>query len=116
MNVFRKLSAYLQLREAMLKADKEHQKSGARYYVLPMQTTDGKPKLIIMDRKNFRLLKRKHYISRNVKMNDLMAESFYFTPGSNEKETLTEEVRKQKRNQFFEWFQSNYSCPRVRLG
>lgn len=107
MNVFRKWVAYLQLREAVIRADRAHEENGARYYVLPWQTTDGKPKLIIMDRKNFRILRSKHYISRNVRMNDLWVECFYFTPRANGEGRITEELRKRKVTQFLAWRQAH---------
>lgn len=102
MNVFRKFVAYLQLREAVSRADKAHEKNGERYYVMPQQT-GGKPKLIIMDRRNFRILRSKHYISRNSNVNDLIAECFYFTPYSNGSGYITEDFRKRKVQQFFAW-------------
>ena len=76
MNIFKRFKDYLQLREAVRLADMAHEKDNDRYYVMPSE--DGK--LIVMDRKNFRKLKQKHYISHEAKVIDLMWESFYYTP------------------------------------
>lgn len=68
MNIIRKLRASIRLNEAVVQADKAHEETGERYYVMP----NGKSgKLIIMDRFNFRKLKQKGYVSHNVFVNDL---------------------------------------------
>jgi len=99
MNIFIKFKAYLQLREAVKKADEAHEEDGERYYVLP--TNDGK--LIVMDRKNFRILKKKHYINRNSNIRDLVEECFYCTPYRDGSMFLTEKAIEMKRQQFYSW-------------
>jgi glutaredoxin-related protein len=99
MNIFIKFKAFLQLREAVKKADKAHEEDGERYYVLP--TNDGK--LIVMDRKNFRILKKKHYINRNSNIRDLVEECFYCTPYRDGSMFLTEKAIEMKRQQFYSW-------------
>lgn len=99
MNPFRKFKAMLQLREAIKKADNAHAATGERFFVMP--TTDGK--LLVMDRRNFRRLKFKNYVNRNVVINNLLTESFYFTPCRGERLPMAEELRKKKVKQFFEW-------------
>lgn len=90
---------YLRYREAVKKADKAHLETGERYYVMP--STGGK--LIIMDRSNFRGLKRKHYVSHSAKVRDLVNECFYLTPYRNGDGHLDKEGRKIKLALYFSW-------------
>lgn len=89
----------LRLRRAVIMADNAHLESGERFYVMP--TTDGK--LIVTDRKNFRILRQKHYISRNATVRDLETECFYCTPYRNGQGTLPPEALSMKRRQFLAW-------------
>ena len=50
--------------------------NGNRYYVMP-STVRGK--VIIFDRSQFRILKRKHYIKESMKMQDCVKNCFYHT-------------------------------------
>lgn len=50
--------------------------NGSRYYVMP-STVRGK--VIIFDRSQFRILKRKHYIKESMKMQDCVKNCFYHT-------------------------------------
>ncbi|MBR0264203.1 MAG: hypothetical protein IJQ60_10025 [Prevotella sp.] len=90
---------YLRLREAVNTADEHHAKDGDRYYVMP--SLDGK--LVIMDRKNFRLLKRKHYISQDVTLNQLRSECFYHTPYANGTDRMPAHIRKERAEKYYEW-------------
>lgn len=76
MNVFKKLRAYLRFKEAVKQADEAYQKHNHRFYVLP----DHNGNLIIMDRRNFRILRRKKYISRLATVPELSFNSVYHTP------------------------------------
>lgn len=106
MNFYQKIVAYLQLREAVSMADSAHQKDGHRYYVMPVESSarKQKPKLIVIDRRNFRILKHKGYISTNAKVRDLIDECFYFTPYRAGSAFITSELRKRKTLQFFRWY------------
>lgn len=101
MNIFKKLKASLRLREAIKKAEQAHQETGERYYVMP--TAGSKGQLIIMDRKNFRRLKAKGYISQKVKVNDLEKECFYCTSYRNGDGALPDFIIRMKRNEYFLW-------------
>lgn len=68
----------LKLKLAIRMADKAHEKTGKRYFVMP----DAKDKLIIMHRPSFRRLKHSGRISYAAKVADLKRESFYYTPYS----------------------------------
>ncbi len=102
MNIFRRFKDYLQIREAVRQAENAYMKNGERYYVMP----SGDGKLIIMDRKNFRKLKQKGYISRKAMVGDLVSESFYFTPYGNGNGYISEECRKAKLKSYFSWRES----------
>ena len=103
MNIFQHFFAYLRLREAVRKADKAHSKTGERYYVMP---SFGSRQLLVMDRKNFRLLKQKHYIKLQAMVSNLVVESFYFTPYRNGSGWLNESDRRHKVRQYFAWYNS----------
>lgn len=108
MNIYRKLVAYLQLRNAIRQADEAHEKTGERYYVMPTHGTSGKPTLVIVDRRNFRKLKFKKYISHYVHVRDLVRESFYFTPYRNGNRAITEEYKKRKCKQYYAWYEAEH--------
>lgn len=100
MNPFKKLFAFLRLREAIRKADAEFIKTGRRQYVMPAANRS----LLVLDRSNFRKLKMKHYISAEVKCSDLLRECFYHTPHKNGSGVIPEAVRRTKRAEFYRWF------------
>ena len=93
----------LQFREAIDKAEKAHIKYGPRYYVLP--SADGK--LVVVDRKNYRILRRKHYIPQNNKMQDALDGCFYHTAHRNGNGLIPENVRRIKEEQYF-MFKESY--------
>lgn len=90
---------YLKLRKAIITADELHAKDGDRYYVMP--GSDGK--LIIMDRKNFKRLKLKHYIDQKVTLNDLRRECFYHTPYADGSDHMPAYVRKERAESYYAW-------------
>lgn len=94
----------LMFREAIRKADKAHADDGNRYYVMP--SSEGK--LLIMDKTNFRILKRKHYISQKATVQDLLNECFYFTPYRNGDCAITPEILEIKRRQYSSWCRAIY--------
>lgn len=103
MNIIKKLRASIRLNEAVVQADKAHEETGERYYVMP----NGKSgELIIMDRFNFRKLKQKGYLSRSTFVNDLERECFYCTPYKNGSGALPELIVKLKRKEYFTYLDS----------
>ena len=98
-NFIRHFKDYLRLRAAIRTADEQHAKDGDRYYVVP--SLDGQ--LLIMDRKNFKALKLKHYIEKKVTLNDLRRECFYHTPYSNGTDVMPDEVRKLRAASYYAW-------------
>ncbi|MCM1356414.1 MAG: hypothetical protein NC212_08425 [Staphylococcus sp.] len=104
MNIFKRFYAFLRLREAVRKADNAHAKTGERYYVVPAGSADKN--LLIMDRRNFRKLKQKRYITGRPLIRDLVAECFYCTPYANGSGTLHREALILKRRQYLSWYES----------
>lgn len=102
MNIFHKLKSNLMYREAVRRADKAHAENGKRYYVMP--SAEGK--LLIMDRENFRILKRKHYIKGKATVQDMINECFYHTPYRNGDLAIDAFAREFKRQQYLDWYQA----------
>lgn len=102
MNIFSKFKAYLRLREAVKKADNAHAETGERYYVIPA----ADEKLLVTDRKHFRILKQKGYIHRNRTVADLVAIAFYLTPYRNGSKALSPDYAIEKRKQYFRWVEN----------
>lgn len=102
MNRLQSEIAFLTYRKAIMIAEKAHKETGRRYFVLP--NIDTKIKLIVTDRKNFRELQRKHYISQSLKMNDIFNLCFYHTADKSEKNGLTEEKLKEKQIMYQDWY------------
>lgn len=84
--------AGLRLRYAIRKADKAHERTGDRYYVMP----DGCDRLVIMRRAGMRNLRLHGVMDRRVRMSDLLRESFYFTPDRGGR-TIPPTIMEQKR-------------------
>lgn len=103
MNWFSRFVAGLKLREAINKADDAFRENGNRYYVLP--SWRGKD-LIVMDRKSFRQLKHKRYITHKVFVRDVERECFYCTPYNNGAGKLSSAVMAKKRNQYYSWLEA----------
>ncbi|WP_290456921.1 hypothetical protein [Muribaculum intestinale] len=113
MNIFRRFKASLRLREAIKMADKAHQETGKRYYVMPQHGSGGK-KLVVMDRYNFRRLKMKHYIHREARVFDLVRECFYCTSYSDGNQFLSPADRKKKVMQYFAWVEADRKATKQR--
>ncbi len=111
MKFFKRFRASLRLREAIRQADKAHKETGERYYVMPATSKRGETRLLIMDRRNFRKLKQKRYISRNAMVRHLERECFYCTPYKElpylrfrlNSGLLSEDEIKAKRQAYFNW-------------
>lgn len=105
MNFFVKICAALRLREAIKKAVTEHLRTGDRYYVLPCMGSKGR-KLIIINRRNFRKLKMKHYIPSNARVSHLLSECFYHTPYGNGYLPIHPKEQARKSRQYFAWVEA----------
>lgn len=101
MNFFIRLKAKLRFNEAVRKANKSFKETGNRHYVIPM--SDGK--LLVLDRPNFRKLKRKRYITHKAFIRDLERECFYCTPYKNGTGELSAEAVELKKKQYFSWLE-----------
>lgn len=109
-NWYRYLRDYLRLRTAIQTADEQHAKDGDCYYVMP--STDGT--LLIMDRKNFRVLKRKHYVGKGVTLNDLKRECFYRTPYAGGRDPLSAADCQAKANSYYAWCNIQHSIKKAK--
>lgn len=114
MNGFRKFYAYLQYREAAKKANAAHAQTKNRYYVMP--NAAGKVKLIVTDRTNFRQLRMKHYISSEIKLEDVMKVCFYHTPDRMENGGMTDSERASKLVRYFDWYGRRLSRDKKKPG
>ena len=112
MNIFQIFFAYLRLREAVRKADEAYRTTGIRHYVMP--SFGGDRKLLVMDRSNFRILKRKGYITHKALVHDMMLESFYFTPYRDGSGWLSEKDRRKKVRQYFSWYAAEIKAAKER--
>ena len=100
MKIFKKLTAYLKLRKAIIMAEEEHVKTGNRYYVAPSEHK-GRIVLLIVDKHEFKKLKRKHYIDRKANLHDLENECVYCTAYADGKRALSEEVKIAKKERYY---------------
>ena len=98
MNIFKRFKAFLRFREAIRQADAAFVKTNQRHYVLP--TPDGM--LIIMNRKNFRELKRKGYIDRSTYILGLEKGCLYCTPYSNGTRGMNSETREERYQRYLD--------------
>lgn len=102
MNIFQRLKATLRYDEAVRKADEAHEKTGNRYYVMPVYGSKGK--LIITDRRNFRIMKKKGYINKDARVFHLEKECFYCTPYRNGSGKLMPEDAEIRRQSYMRWY------------
>lgn len=114
-NPITKFIDYLRYREAVKKAEKAHRETGERYYVMPASGTT-KPALIIMNRDNFRKLRKKHYINNNAKVRDLLNECFYCTAYPNGDGFLDNKGRKLKLSLYFSYCQAIRTKKKIQYG
>lgn len=99
MNIITYLRTILRLKYAIDRADEAHQKTGDRYYVLP----GPNDKLIILNRRQFRSLKKQGRISHRARILDLQKECFYCTPYQNGVGALSPHIRQLKRKMYLEY-------------
>jgi len=95
-------------RQAVIKADKAHAKTGRRYYVMP--NVDTHIMLIVTDRKNFRGLRSKGYIDANFKWEEARNKCFYFTPYKDGTEGITEDELKARQIAYQFWYNARLAA------
>ena len=113
-NKFHIFVAKLRYDVAVKKADAAHEKTGERYYVMP--TYQKKGKLVVVDRKNFRILKSKHYIPRTalitengeqvshkIQVPDMIRECFYHTSYKDGSGKITDEEMSDRKEAYLRW-------------
>lgn len=102
MNIFKRVKAAVRYHKAVKMADKAYEKTGVRQYVLPLN--NAKKTLVVLDRYNMRIYKRKGYMSRKVNVLALEKECFYCTPYANGTGLLSKSVVDLKKKQYLAWF------------
>lgn len=112
MNIFQRFFYYLRLRRAVALADEAYLSTGTRHYVMP--GSGPRCELLVMDRRNFRKLKQKGYISDRALVADMVKESFYFTPHRNGDGYLSETDRRRKMRQYFSWIEAQRMASKER--
>ena len=90
---------YLRYNQAVKLADENHARSGERFYVMPAADC----KLIVVDRKNFRIMKQKSYYTHKANVIDLIRESFYFTPYRDESRRISPDDAQRKLSEYYAW-------------
>ena len=104
MNIIKKFKAFLRFREAVRRADAAHEQGDhRRYYVLPSKNG----KLVIMDRKNFRELRRKRYIDRNITVRAVADHCLYHTPDAGGMGGTPNEYLREKFNDYIKFIKEN---------
>ena len=98
-NLIKRIKSELQFKKAVDEAEKAHEKNGGRFYVLPNKNG----KLLVLDRTNFRILKRKGYIKSNYNMNDVKRISFYYTSGQINDNMISDEEAALRKSFFLSW-------------
>jgi hypothetical protein len=98
MKIIKKVKARIAFTLAVRRAEDAHAKDSDRYFVLP----SGDGKLVIVDKMNFKRLKRKHYVGRNHTPSRLIDECFYYTANCFEGGMDKERVKKMRRS-YTDW-------------
>lgn len=101
MNIFLRIFATLRLNFAISKADTAFATTGERHYVMPVQ---GSRKLVLVDRRNFRILRRKGYINSKATVTDMISECFYHTPYRDGSGIIPPSIAAAKRQAYLRWF------------
>ena len=102
MKLLRKLKCYLRLREAVRRADAAHERDGHRYYVIPGFGSD-RGRLLIVDRKSFRVMRDKHYFSAAATVFDLGRGAFYVTPHRDGSGAMDSGLRRARARAYFRY-------------
>lgn len=100
MNIFKKIKAEIVYSLAVRNADNAHSENGERYYVMPSEDS----RLVVVDRRNFRILKRKNYIPKDASVADMQRACFYCTPYRNGKGKMPADIIALKHSAFLDWF------------
>lgn len=80
MNIIKHFRLYLRYKRAVRIANRRFSETGQRQYVI---SDTKRKKLIIVERKTFRLLKRKGYIPQSANIGHLITDCYYHTPYAN---------------------------------
>lgn len=103
MNPIKKLKARLTLERAVKMADEAYARTSERYYVMP--SMDGK--LVVMNRQDLKLLKRKGYVGKFATVEQIAREAFYFTPYRNGDGAMTRDDISDRKKLYYFWCAAN---------
>ena len=99
--VYRTLKANIIYEMAIFKLDDAYHKNPRRYYLLIDHSTGG---FIIVDRNNFRALKRKHYISPKATMQNLRNDCTVHTPYADGTGLMPLVVLRERKRAYIKWY------------
>lgn len=99
--LLRHLKARISYTLAVREAEEAHARNRQRYYVVPGMNG----KLVVIDRKNFREIRDKHYISRRTRFNLLATKSYYYTPYGNDNplDRMSSSMMRTKMKEYIAW-------------
>lgn len=102
MNKFESLKARLIYRWAVIKAKKEHEKTGCRYFVIPVRHPSKY--LMVVRREDLGKLHKKHWIDFS-RIEDAIKGSFYFTAAKNGKGEIPDKLLPTRQAIYQFWFE-----------
>lgn len=102
MNPFKKFYLYLHYWTAVNIAEKSYKKYRHRFFVMP--GTNGE--LLVSDRKNFRGLRRKHWVKNadRLDIRQVVEKSFYYTPYADGTGHMTGTEMDAKLHDYYNWY------------
>lgn len=89
-----------ELTEAILLAEECFRRGNKRFYVIP----DFKHRLRVFTYAQLKQMKKQGFFSANVKENDFINESFYYTPSDRNCQYMTPQTKEKKRKQWLEYY------------
>lgn len=103
MNIFIKFKAYLRFKEAIRQAEEKLKSTGQRHYVLRGRFCE----LVVTDRKNYRGMRMKHYISdAEAKIADVVERCLYHTSYRDGVGAMSVEELDKRMNKYYDWYES----------
>lgn len=100
---FKRINSYIKYEKAVRMADESFAMTGERSYIIKGVGKTGKHQLLIVDRKNFRILKRKGYINHSYRIADVERNCFYCTPYLTGQGTMSEDAKALGKERAINW-------------
>lgn len=102
-NIWRRIMAEKMYEKALEEAVAAYRASGKRQYVVKGRLKDGKKTLRVLDRKNFRFLRRKGCIDGRFRMMDMERLCFWHTAHGNGEGEMDEMEMEWRRKKAVAW-------------